>query len=87
MPRCTGGDPLTGAHRQYLRDGTPRSSRPLAAARGRDQYLQYPPVGTRFPSADWRAPRAAVKIGHGAQANSSPDWWPYWLPMQWTIRG
>ena len=32
MPRCTGGDPLTGAHRQYLRDGTPRSSRPAAAA-------------------------------------------------------
>jgi hypothetical protein len=35
MPRCAGGDPLTGAHRQYLRDGTPRSSRPLAAAPGR----------------------------------------------------
>ena len=28
-------DPLTGAHRQYMRDGTPRSSRPLAAASGR----------------------------------------------------
>jgi len=35
MPRCTGGDPLTGARRQCLRDGTPRSSRPLTAAPGR----------------------------------------------------
>ena len=40
MPRCTGGDPLTGAHRQYLRDGTPGSSRPLLAA-GRSSPLAF----------------------------------------------
>jgi hypothetical protein len=34
MPRCIGGDPLTGAHGQYVRDGMPRNSRPLAAAPG-----------------------------------------------------
>ena len=34
MPRCTGGDPLTGAHRRYLRDGTPRKQSPACGSAG-----------------------------------------------------